>query len=47
MDPVERRIHANIIKMVEKELGLVDDEEEELKPEHKEEEDEDKIEDSD
>jgi hypothetical protein len=35
MDPVERRIHANIVKMVEKELGLVDDEEEEPKPERK------------
>jgi hypothetical protein len=47
MDPVERRIHANIVKMVEKELGLVDDEEEEPKPERKRGGREDEIEDSD
>jgi hypothetical protein len=47
MDPAERRIHGRAVKMVEKELGLLDDEEEEPEAEREEEEDEDEIEESD
>jgi hypothetical protein len=47
MDPAERRTHGRAVKMVEKELGLLDDEEEEPKAEREEEEDEDEIEESD
>jgi hypothetical protein len=48
MDSVERRIRAKVVNMVEKELGLVDDEEEELETEREvEEEDEDEIKNSD
>lgn len=47
MDPAERRTHCRAVKMVEKELGLLDDEEEEPEAEREEEEDEDEIEESD
>ena len=47
MDPAERRTHGSVVKMVEKELGLLDDEEEEPEAEREEEEDEDEIEESD
>jgi hypothetical protein len=47
MDPAERRTHGRAVKMVEKELGLLDDEEEEPESEREEEEDEDDIEESD
>ena len=46
MDLVERRTHVRAVKMVEKELGLLDDEEEEPEAEREEEEDEDEIEES-
>ncbi|XP_008678146.3 glutathione S-transferase T3 [Zea mays] len=47
MDPAERRTHGRAVKMVEKELGLLYDEEEEPEVEREEEEDEDEIEESD
>ena len=47
MDPAERHTHSRAVKMVEKELGLLDDEEEEPEAEREEEEDEDEIEESD
>jgi hypothetical protein len=46
-NPSERRTHDRAVKMVEKELGLLDDEEEEPEAEREEEEDEDGIEESD
>jgi hypothetical protein len=45
IDPTERCTHAKAVKMVEKELGPVDDEEEE--PEAEREEEEDEVEESD
>jgi hypothetical protein len=45
MNSAERCTHARVVKMVEKELGLIDDEEEE--PEAKLGEEEDEVEESD
>ena len=47
MDPAERRTHGRAVKMVEKELSLLNDEEEEPEAEREEEKDEDEIEESD
>jgi len=47
IDSAEICTHTGIVKMVEKELGLLDDEEEEPEAEREEEEDEDEIEESD